>query len=385
MKKILSLTLGCLLALGTGVCAVCAKTEAADASLSPRFGADGKFTILHISDPQDDMYPAKQLKGFLEKAIALSEPDIIVFGGDTVEDSRIGDLGVDEQNLREGVKDDKDYAKTLENTKKACDNIFSLINDKKIPFVFTQGNNDYKCIENEDWLKIYSSYEYCLMKDESDDEEGRLDCHIPILSSDGERIAFNLYMIDNGKSENPNAGQLQWYKDTSDALKAQAGEPVKSFVFEHRPIAEVGNLFVSCKPWEKGAILSGLNSYKLGKNAEGHAETYYKPGSSEQFALWKQQSDVIGAYFGHIHTDGFTGVYDGIELGLTYGCEFAKSGPYGIRVFTLDENDIMNYDNTLYVFTNGQFKKQSGNGDASLSIWLRIAAFFRRAFASLFV
>ena len=60
---------------------------------------------------------------------------------------------------------------------------------------------------------------------------------------------------------------------------------------------------------------------------------------------------MIGAYFGHQHVEGFTGTYDGVELGLTYGMEFAKTGPYGYRVLTLHEDDITHYENELYTYT----------------------------------
>lgn len=56
-----------------------------------------------------------------------------------------------------------------------------------------------------------------------------------------------------------------------------------------------------------------------------------------------------------MHQDGFSGVYDGIELNLTYGCEFAKSGPYGMRVITLHEDDIAAYGNQAYTYTDGAF------------------------------
>ena len=68
-----------------------------------------------------------------------------------------------------------------------------------------------------------------------------------------------------------------------------------------------------------------------------------------------------GAYFGHWHTEGYTGTYDGIELGMTYGCEFAKTGPYGIRVFTIHED--ASYENELYTY-EGSVK----SGDARLEL-----------------
>lgn len=347
-----------------------------------KFSENGNFTILQISDPQDDRYLAHELVGFIEKAIELSNPDLVVFTGDTVEDSRKADFTVDDEGIREGVTVKNDYGKTLSNTRATCEQIFSVVDKKGIPFAVSQGNNDYSCgVKNEDWLDIYSSFENCLVKDESDDSEGRIDYSLPIYSSDGSKTAFNIYMMDNGE-DSISSEQIDWYINKSNELKAQNGESVKSFVFEHIPIAEVGNLFVKCNLWDQGAIASGRNFYKLGPDASGTAQFYYERGkSSEQFAAWKSQGDVLGAFFGHMHTDGFTGVYDGIELGVTFGCQFAKSGPYGVRVITLNENDISNYENTLYTYRNGKFIKQNSDGSNSMNFLEKIRSFFLRIFS----
>lgn len=383
MKKTLCIVITAMVLISTLLLSAAAEGQPL------RFADDGDFTILQIADTQDDMYPAYELKPFIEKSIELCDPDLIVFTGDTVEDSRIADAGVDAQGWREGIEVRNNSVKTFENAKVACDAVFGLVNDKKIPFAVTQGNNDYNCIEIPRWFEIYSRYEYCLVRDDSkdvggtDDRYSRIDYNLPILASGSDDVLFNLYMLDNGRSA-PREEQLNWYVETSNALAEQAGHVVPAFAFEHKPVAETGNLFTQCKPWDKGAVAYEFKWYKLGDNACGHADVAQIPGgTSRQFELWKQQGDVIGAYFGHVHTDGYTGLYDGIELGLTYGAEFAKAGPYGIRVLTLHEGDIMNYDNDLYTYENGQFTKQ-GEDDIELTLGMRIVVFFRRAFSGLF-
>lgn len=349
------------------------------------FGDDGKFTILQIADTQDDRYLAHELKGFIEKSIELSKPDLIVFTGDTVENSRTADFTVDDEGWREGVTDNKDYKKTLSNTKSACEQIFSIVNDRGIPFAVSQGNNDYSSgVKNSDWLEIYSSFENCLVKDESPDSEGRIDYSLPIYSSDGEKVAFNLYLMDTAHDE-VTAEQIDWYINRSNDLKTQNGETVKSFVFQHIPVVDIGNLFEECKPFSKGAVCSKGRWFRLSDRANGHFELLYKPGkTSEQFTAWKQQGDVIGAYFGHIHSDGYTGTWDGIELGLTYGAQFAKSGPYGVRVLTINENNVENFENKLYTYSNGRFTLQNGNEPSGQSLLDKIVSFFRAVFANLF-
>ena len=165
-----------------------------------------------------------------------------------------------------------------------------------------------------------------------------------------------------------NGEQIEWYKNESAALKAaNGGEPVPSFVFQHINTSDIGNLFEECNFWDEGASISDGKCYRLNQDiASGFHSGAIAPGqTSEQFKAWKECGDVLGAYFGHWHTEGYTGVWDGIELGFTYGAEFAKPGPYGIRVFTLYEDDIENYDNELYTY-EGSVKK--GNARLELQV-----------------
>lgn len=332
-----------------------------------KFGDDGKFTILQISDPQDDHNPAYDLVNFLKLSIDETNPDLIVFSGDIIEDSRIGDIGIDDEPLREGVKVDGDYEQCFDNISKTCETVFSYAEEMGIPFAVAQGNNDYKGgITNEDWLRIYNSYENSLSVDESNDSNGRIDFNLEIKSSDGKKTVFNIWMMDNGGG-GITEEQLAWYKSESAALKeANSGEPVPAILFQHSPVSDMGNLFEECNFWDEGASIGDDGKcYRLNQEiASGYHAGAMTPGAtSEQFKAWKECGDVLGAYFGHWHTEGYTGTWNGIELGFTYGCEFAKPGPYGVRVFTLYEDDIKNFDNELYTY-EGSVK----NGNARLEL-----------------
>ena len=359
MKKLLCIVLAAAMLL----CIPVSASAEADNALS--FGDDGEFVILHISDPQDDRYAAYDLINFVKLSIEETKPDLVILSGDIVEDSRVGDIGIDGESGREGVEVENDYAATLENTKIATDNILSIINDAKIPFAVSQGNNDYASgVTNEDWLKIYSSYEYSLAKDESSDSTGRIDYNLEILGADG-NAAFNVWLMDTAGG-GVNEEQIAWYEAESDALKAaNGGEAVPSFVFQHIPVGDMGNLFEECNFWDEGAASEGGKYYRLNHElANGYHAGAMVPGeTTAQFESWKKQGDVLGAYFGHWHTEGYTGIWDGIELGFTYGCEFAKPGPYGIRVFTLYEDNIENYSNDIYTY-EGSVK----NGDARFEL-----------------
>lgn len=359
MKKFLSILLAVSMLLSFGILA-----NAEDAQL--KFGSDGKFTVLQISDPQDDHYPAYDMVNLIKLSIEMSKPDLIVFSGDIVEDSRIGDIGIDGESGREGVEIDGDYEATLENVKIACAAVFGAAEEAGIPFTVTQGNNDYACgVTNEDWLKIYSSYKNCLAVDESSDADGRIDHNLEIKASDSDKTVFNIWLSDTGRNS-VSQEQIDWYKAESAALKAaNGGEAVPSILFQHIPVADMGNLFEECNFWDEGASIEGGKCYRLNHElANGYHAGAMVPGqTTEQFKAWKECGDVLGAYFGHWHTEGYTGTWDGIELGFTYGCEFAKVGPYGVRVFTLYEDDINNFDNELYTY-EGSVKK----GDARLEL-----------------
>ena len=353
MKRYLSVLLAALFLF-----TVAAPALAEDAPDGLRFREDGTFTILHITDTQDDHHPSWDMLNLLKRSIEESDPDLIVFTGDVVEDSRVGDPGVDDEPLREGVVEydlnrDINVDKTLANIKTATAAIFGVLEESGVPYVIAQGNNDHKCgITNADWLEIYGQYAHNLTVDQSDDAEGRIDCCVPVYGADGSP-AFNVWIMDSGKG-GVNADQLDWYRGASAAsTEANGGEPVPAFAFQHIPTADVGNLFVECRAWEDGATANGTKFYRLDPAiASGDNFYAYEPGTTtDEFTAWKDCGDVIGAFFGHQHVEAFSGTVDGIELGLTYGMEFAKTGPYGYRVLTLHEDDITHYDNEVYVYT----------------------------------
>ncbi len=360
MKKIISVILAVTMIMSLSIFAF------AESEDNLKFGADGKFTVLQISDPQDDHNPAYDMVNLIKVSIEETNPDLIIFTGDIVEDSRIGDVGIDDESGREGVLIDGDPVQTLANVKATCAAVFGEAEKRGIPFAVCQGNNDYKSkVSNEEWLKIYASYENCIVKDESQGESDRIDYNIEIKSSDGSKTAFNIWMMDSGTG-GVNADQTEWYKNESKALKdANGGKPVPSILFQHIQTCDIGNLFEECNFWDEGAVIADGKCYRLNQDvAMGYYTGAVVPGqTSDQFKAWKECGDVLGAYFGHWHTEGYTGTYDGIELGFTYGCEIAKVGPYGVRVFTIDENDVENYESVLYTY-EGSVK----NGDARLQL-----------------
>ena len=353
---------------------------------------EGKFKILVLSDTQDDHHPAPDMVNLITKAIEETDPDLIVFTGDLVEDSRAFDIGSDDEPFKEGVVVKKggeiDRNKTYANVEAASKIVLDVFEASGVPFATVQGNNDYKVgVTNEEWLEIYSRYSNSLAFDESDDAEGRIDYHLEIKGSDGSD-KFNLWIMDTGRY-GINDDQINWYKKKSTELtQNNAGTPVPAIAFQHIQADDIGNLFTECSPFDEGARAKGLKFYRLDpERATGYNFFAYAPCEpTYEFKAWKEQGDVIGAYFGHQHIEGFTGTFDGIEMGFTYGCEMAKTGPYGYRLITLDENNPAEYENTLYTYEgsvktgNARFEKQDDTpykdyGDSPLKYILGIGNF----------
>ena len=342
MKKVFSLFLTLVLVIGVSV------TAHAESSTTLRFGTDGKFTILQITDPQDDQHPCKDMLKLISLAVEQAKPDLVVFSGDLVEDKRLGDSGTDDEDMREGVcvydaLGNVKHDETLTNVRTACQLLFNTVESKNIPFAVALGNNDYQTgLTSADWLDVLDDYRMNLTADESGDDDSRLDYNLDILSSSDDKTAFELWMMDTEKSAVTDS-QLDWFKEAGNALKNKnSGVPVPSIVFQHIPVDDIGNLFERSHIWEAGALPSGLRFYRLNKDiANGYCTFVMLPGkTSDEFNAWKDDGGVFAAFFGHLHTEGYSGKWNGIELGLTYGSQFAKTGPYGARVITLHENSI---------------------------------------------
>ena len=352
MKKFFSVLLALIL-----VCCSLPLASAQDAG-ELAFRADGTFRILQLSDTQDDAYPAWDMLELVRRSIEFADPDLIVISGDLVEDSRVGDVGIDKQPGREGVnveniKGELNAEKTRANVETAIDAIFSEIEKYEVPYVIALGNNDRKVgLAGEDWLEIFAKYPHCIAFDESEDAQDGVDYHVTVRGADG-ADKLCVWLLDTCRGGISDE-QVDWYRAASAALTASnGGVPVPALAFQHIQIAEIGNLFEPCKMTDEGAKKAKDGFLRLNKEiANGYNMFSYEPGrSSYEFAAFKECGDVMGLFFGHQHVEGFSGVWDGIELGFTYGCEMAKTKPYGFRVFTLREDDVRNYDNALYRYT----------------------------------
>lgn len=294
-----------------------------------RFGADGKLKILVISDTQDTQWPISNLLTLIQRSLDESRPDFVVFLGDQLKDY---DSDFDGDNLQWKVE-------------KAIGDIIAPVERRNIPFAVVFGNHDGGVgVSKEEQVKIYQKHKGCMMIDEGDSVSGVGNYNIPVYSSkDASKIAYNFYFMDshegrNGVYESIKPDQVEWYINTSNALKKQnGGKPVPSVQFQHVPLPAFRTII------REDLITSGVNN-------DGIAGPYTDSGLQPAM---ENQGDVTLAVCGHQHKNTFIGTLNGIDYCSTPGCGFNEYGlgmERAVREIVIDENNPHSYETRLISF-----------------------------------
>ncbi len=310
---------------------------------------NGKFTVLQVSDAQDLQHVRKAMSKMLNIAYDRVKPDLVVLTGDNV----LGNHFRDENFWTPlFVKDKESEYKAL---KTSIKKLVLPIEKRKIPFCMIYGNHDdMNEITKDEHAAVYREYSY--FTGLNDDKT--VDCdtyNLPIYSSDGNEIKYNLWFMDSAwknKEEDrcyqmvkPEA--IEWYKNKSLELKNNnGGKAVPSIMFQHIPLIETLNLVKECDKTEKGAVLNPEDKkyYKLKESAVGVMEEFPSAVSKSngQFEAMKDCGDVKAIVFGHDHPNCFTGSVEGIDFVQTSCASFRCYGgrSRGVRVFTIDEKNL---------------------------------------------
>lgn len=359
MKKIIGFLVSAALiicALSTGVFAqtFADSVEGNNGNPSLRARANGTFKIMQIADTQDVADTSGDMMKFLTRAIEKEQPDLIVFSGDQLAgyDFKYGDV--------EGVK-------------QAIANILKPVVDNSVPFAVVFGNHDEQALSKEEQMAIYMSYPNCYAVDEGESVSGVGTYNIPIFTSDGNDIFFNIYLFDSGSDDEELGGydhvkkdQIEWYQSRALELAAAHGGQVPSLVFQHIPVPEIYLALNMSLDKSVGAI-KGFGSFKRAwctLNEDNLSKNNTSPNkyqeqicastqSSGQFNAIKDFGDVVGMYFGHDHTNTFVVNYEGIDLGYCPGSSFYSYGDgydRAVRIFELNESTSDEYTTRLVTY-----------------------------------
>ncbi len=367
MKKIISAFLSVVLVFA--MISTAAAADQGDSML--KFNTDGKFKIMHLTDVQDTFPMNATTKQFIKEVLAEQQPDLVILGGDNTV----------------GPADTKSDA-----IKELC----GLFVDNGTYFTLVFGNHDHQQgVDKETLLGLYQQFggEYCLAYDAVPELFGVGTHNLTVMSSDGSKVAYNLYMMDSNTyypEEGNDIGydavhedEIEWYKATSEALKAEnGGNLVPAMMFQHIIVQEIyDKLFIeSAFPIGKGTQTfedtDGTEHYytylpKVANLESGYLFEQPCPGYKNygQLDALVETGDVKAIFSGHDHTNDFTVNIDGVDVVNSGGCTYHSYGKdinRGCRFIVLDENDLSTYETYTYTIAEQALTEDSaliGLGD----------------------
>lgn len=318
-----------------------------------KFNSSGKLVVMQVSDPQDMKYVRKAMVKMLDNAYDLIKPDLVVFTGDNILGNHLLDARFGDRKIASGK------AATLEVMKDSIHHICAPLDERSIPFAMIYGNHDdMNAVSKDEQADIYRSYSMCLPMNT---RNGKVDCdtyNIPVYSRDGEKVLFNLWMLDSAwydKFEDKcytaiKPETVEWYKQTSAKLKEEnGGENVPSLMFAHIPLPEITNLIEQCGPNDTGAVLTHAKGWCRLRPDMARGTMLEYPSileeSSGLFDAVLECGDVKGIVSGHDHVNCFEGKYKGVDFIQTSCASFRCYGGEmrGVRIFEIDERDPENY------------------------------------------
>ena len=384
MKKFTAILLAMILTFSVMITAS-AQTDSAE---KLRFDADGNFRIMQISDIQDGTLLTPATKTYLKDVVAYAEPDLIVLTGDNISagSATLGTKAVDFLLVETAIN-----------------NFMSVFEELGVPVAVTFGNHDAEeIVTKEEQMEIYMSYDNCIAVDEGDALYGCGTYNVPIYSStDSEKMAYNLWMIDSNMYDEENGGydyvhkdQIDWYVNKSNELKAQnGGEPVPSMMFQHIIVPEIYDALVEIPNVTDISYEHNGKYYVLDPETTRAGQLCESPCPSEtnsgQFDAVVNQGDVVAMLFGHDHKNTFEIAHRGVDLVNTPTAGFGSYGDEirGVRIIDLKEGTrdyetfIISYldfyaDNEYMIAQYDLYANESSVGEV-------IVAFFKTIFAGI--
>ena len=329
-----------------------------------RFNSDGRLKILHITDTHlkfnHNFDPTIWL---VEKACDREKPDIVMLTGDIVLN-----------------------CENAEDTKKLINALMNVFESRGIPVAVTFGNHDSEegSMTREELMKYYNTFSCSVSIDDGEALSGCGTYNIPILSSEGKKVKFNLWVFDSGDYDEEGRyscvkpDQIEWYKKTSDKLrKENGGEPVNSLVFQHIIVGDIYDALEksdSKKPYAYKHLYKENEYYRFdpehinyGTIRETPCPGYENYG---QFEAMVEKGDVLAMFTGHDHTNAFAVEHKSIDIVNSLSTRYIglfHATQCGYRVIEIDENNTSSYDTRVEriydIFDFEAVKEEKENGD----------------------
>ena len=297
-----------------------------------RFDENGEFRVLVFSDIHG---AGPKLSKLAKTNIALlterEDPDLVLFDGDNTWGLK------DEQTLRSCVAD-----------------MTEVLEEKRIPWAHVYGNHDAEGnnVPKAKQQQIYESFDYCVSRGGDPSLPGVGNYVLPVYASDGGRVVFAVWALDSGQyitsaeraSLKPagtifqgyagsdydyiKPAQIAWYRETSRAMEAYAGEKIPGLMAFHIPLQET--------------YAAWVNRDALEHTGEKREPVCASEINSGLFAVLLERGDIKAVVNGHDHVNDYMVNYGGIRL--CYCSTISETGycdmdMLGARVFVIREED----------------------------------------------
>lgn len=324
---------------------------------------NGKLKIIHITDTHLEDDNIDMSIWLINEACKKEAPDIAIVTGDNV------------QNCDDASK-----------TKGYIDKLMNIFEKLNIPVAITFGNHDSEvgAMTREELMEYYNSFSCSVSRDYKD----LPDCatfNVPVLSSDGSKIKFNLWVFDSNDYDDEGhyscvlPEQVEWYKKKSDKIaKENNGEKVYSLAFQHMIVEDI---YKALKKVNKRKLYSFPHMYNksdfymfdpdfknFGTLNETPCSGYHNFG---QFEAMVEKGDVLGIFSGHDHTNAFAVKLQGIDIGNSLSTRYNDdrfSSQYGYRILEAYEKDTSKYTSRVErwykMFSFKDLKEIKASGDA---------------------
>jgi hypothetical protein len=307
-----------------------------------RFDAERPFTLMQVTDIQDDDRPAPRMLAMLSNAIRRHRPDLIVLTGDNISSF----------NLKGGFE-------------KAVSPFIDIFTTNNTYFAVTFGNHDSEKrgedrYSREEQYALYKKLGGRFFVDHDVPAlSGTGSGVIPILDTTGDQPLFNIFLMDSGAYakggyDGVRADQIKWYEETSGSTPC--------LWFQHIPVPDIltSGLLVPvptntphCVFHKKGEY-SGTGWLLATNRATGKLKEPPCPTSRAAYqdakhtyegrtlyASWQKMGNLKGAYFGHDHKNTFDGTdTNNIRLGYAKAAtlhSYNDNNP-GVRIFWLQKD-----------------------------------------------
>ena len=375
MKKIIKIISLVLVVIIAGTLALSIRPEYSGVNFNPadsknetdktiRFNSDGKLKILHIPDTHlKHNHNLDPTLWMVEKAVDDERPDIVMLTGDIVLN-----------------------CESAEDTKKLINALMNIFDSRNIPVAVTFGNHDSEqgAMSREELMAYYNTFSCSVSVDDGEALSGCGTYNIPVLASDGEKVKFNLWVFDSGDYDEEGRyscvqpDQVQWYKKTSDRLKADnGGKKVNSLVFQHIIVGEIYDALLKSDDWKSYSykhLYNDKEHYMFDPERVNYGTIRETPcpgyANYGQFDAMVKKGDVLAMFTGHDHTNAFGVEYKGIDIVNSLSTRYIglfHSTQCGYRVIEVDEENTSEYETRVErMFDNYDFetvKQQKQSGD----------------------